>query len=257
MMNIGLFINLLGIVLYGSTYSEIHIVSSLIGINLYIIYNYFYKLSITNEYFAQAITPLSYNELYYGSHKLISYGVSTIHALLISLCSTLYLLNIIDNYAIKQVFIISMSYYCADAYNIIVYTTKLTKFDYFTLCHHSVMIMMYYVILIQINNDLNLENTLLKYMNRGLLAEYAVLTLNYSWYLVNTKQDKSINMIISSLLTLILYFFTRVVNFTILIYNFWSDDLLPAIALMLPLFLINYYWFYKLICKAHSVNKKK
>jgi len=93
-------------------------------------------------------------------------------------------------------------------------------------------------------------------MNRGILAEYSVLTLNYSWYLVNTKQDYSYKMVISSLLTLVLYLITRVVNFTVLIYNFWSDDLIPAIVLMMPLFLINYYWFYKLMCKAHRIYKK-
>jgi hypothetical protein len=93
-------------------------------------------------------------------------------------------------------------------------------------------------------------------MNRGLLAEYSVFTLNYSWYLVNTKQDNSNKMCIASILTLILYFVTRVVNFTRLIFNFWYDDLVPAIILMLPLFLVNYYWFYKLICKAHRIYKK-
>jgi hypothetical protein len=146
-----------------------------------------------------------------------------------------------------------MSYYLGDLYYVIDSTNKLTKLDYFTLCHHTVMILMYYVIFIQINNDLNLENTLLYYMNRGILAEYSVLTLNYSWYLVNTKQDRSYKMVISSLLTLVLYLITRVVNFTVLIYNFWSDDLIPAIVLMMPLFLINYYWFYKLLRKAYRI----
>ena len=117
---------------------------------------------------------------------------------------------------------------------------------------------MYYVIFIEFYNGINLENTLLYYMNRGLLAEYSVITLNYAWYLVNTKQDNSNKMLISSILTLVLYFFTRVVNFTLHIYNFWNDDLIPAIILMMPLFLVNYYWFYKLCCKAKQVyNKNK
>ena len=249
-MKLGFLIHLLGFVCYGSTYSEIHLVPSLIGVSVYVLYTYLYKLSFTNEYFFRLITPPNYSELYYGSHKLVSYGVSSIHALFISFCATLYLLNIIDNYAIKQAFFISMSYYFADIYYVISSTNKLTKLDYFTICHHGVMIMMYYTIFIQFDNDLNLENTLLKYMNRGLLAEYSVLTLNYSWYLVNTKQDKSKNMLISSVLTLVLYFFTRVVNFTCLIYNFLYDGLFIELFVMMPLFLINYYWFYKLMCKA-------
>jgi hypothetical protein len=200
-----------------------------------------------------SITPKNYIDSYNGSHKLVSYGISTIHSIFISLYSTLYLLNIIDNYDIKQAFFISISYYSADIYYVIDSTKKLTKLDYFTLCHHIIMILMYYVIFIEIY--INLENTLLYYMNRGILAEYAVITLNYSWYLVNTKQDTSNKMIISSILTLILYFITRVVNFTRLIFNFWDDDLLPVIVLMLPLFLINYYWFYKLMCKAVRIYK--
>jgi hypothetical protein len=203
-----------------------------------------------------SITPKNYIEPLHSSHKLVSYGFSTLHSIFISLCATLYLLNIIDNYDIKQAFFISMSYYSADIYYVIVSTKKLTKLDYFTICHHNVMIIMYYIIFIQIDNDLHLENTLLYYMNRGLLAEYSVFTLNYSWYLVNTKQDNSNKMCIASILTLILYFVTRVVNFTRLIFNFWYDDLVPAIILMLPLFLVNYYWFYKLICKAHRIYKK-
>ena len=60
----------------------------------------------------------------------------------------------------------------------------------------------------------------------------------------------------SSILTLVLYFFTRIVNFPLHIYNFWNDDLIPAIILMMPLFLVNYYWFYKLMCKALRIYNK-
>jgi hypothetical protein len=95
-------------------------------------------------------------------------------------------------------------------------------------------------------------------MNRGLLAECAVPTINYAWFLINTKQENTNQMLVSSVLTLILYFITRVINFTRLIFNFWYDDLIPAIILMMPLFLVNYYWFYKLCCKAKQVyNKNK
>jgi hypothetical protein len=243
-------------IISASAYYDIKWFIGICGAYLFIAYTYFYKLSFNNAYFAMAIVPQNYIESSYGSHKLISYGFSTLHALFISFCSTLYLLQIIDNYDIKQAFFISMSYYLADIYYVIDSTKKLTKLDYFTICHHNVMIIMYYIIFIQIDNDLHLENTLLYYMNRGLLAEYSVFTLNYSWYLVNTKQDNSNKMCIASILTLILYFVTRVVNFTRLIFNFWYDDLVPAIILMLPLFLVNYYWFYKLICKAHRIYKK-
>ena len=243
-------------IISASAYYDIKWFIGICGAYLFIAYTYFYKLSFNNAYFAMAILPQNYIEPSNGSHKLISYGFSTLHALFISFCSTLYLLQIIDNYDIKQAFFISMSYYLADIYYVIDSTKKITKLDYFTICHHNVMIIMYYIIFIQIDNDLHLENTLLYYMNRGLLAEYSVFTLNYSWYLVNTKQDNSNKMFIVSILTLILYFVTRVLNFTRLIFNFWYDDLVPAIILMMPLFLVNYFWFYKLICKAYRIYKK-
>ena len=262
-LKMGFLIHLLGFLFYSAANidtdggTEIHLVTSLIGLYVYVSYVYLYKLTFMDFYFAKSITPINYSEPYYGSHKIVSYGFSTLNAIVLASFSTLYLLNIIDNYTIKQVYFISMSYYLGDLYYVIDSTNKLTKLDYFTLCHHSVMIVMYYVIFIlnSNNNDdnNNLETTLLYYMNRGILAEYSVLTLNYSWYLVNTKQENSTKMLISSLLTLVLYFITRVVNFTVLIYNFWSDDLIPAIALMLPLFLINYYWFYKLMRKAYRI----
>ena len=40
--------------------------------------------------------------------------------------------------------------------------------------------------------------------------------------------------------------------------HYWEDDLLYAMVLMMPLFLVNYYWFYKLMCKAIRIyNKSK
>jgi len=251
-----LFIPLPSSLLYYNNY--IHWITGICGISIYCIYTCLYKLSYNNVYFALSITPKNYIEPVRGSHKLISYGFSTIHALFISIFSTLYLLNIIDNFDIKQVFFISIAYFFADLYYVIDSTNKLKLIDYLTICHHNVMIIMYYLIFIQINNDLKLENTLLYYMNRGLLAEYAVPTINYAWFLINTKQENTNQMVVSSVLTLVLYFITRVLNFTRLIFNFWYDDLIPAIILMLPLFLVNYYWFYKLCCKAKQVyNKNK
>jgi len=236
--------------------NNIHWITCIISSGNYLIYTYLYYLAFNNTYFAMAITLKNYSEDLHSSHKLVSYGFSTLHAIFISVCATLYLLDIIDNYYIKQAFFISISYYLADIYYVSDSVKKLNKLEYFTICHHIVMILMCYVLIIEIHNDMNLENTLIYYFNRGLLAEYSVIPLNYSWYLVNTKQDGSSNMFISSILTLVLYFITRIVNFTLIIYNLWNYNLLLAVTLFLPLFLINYYWFYKLMCKAVRIYNK-
>jgi hypothetical protein len=246
-------INLIG---YYVCNNNIEWITCLISSGTYLIYTYLYYLSFNNTYFAMAITPKNYSEEFHSSHKLVAYGVSTLHAIFISFSATLYLLDIIDNYDIKQAYFISISYYFADIYYVSDSVKKLKKLEYFTICHHIVMILMCYLLIVEIHNDINLENTLLYYFNRGLLAEYSVIPLNYTWYLVNTKQDGSNNMFISSILTLVLYFITRIVNFTLVIYNLWNYNLLLAVTLFLPLFLINYYWFYKLMCKAVRIYNK-
>ena len=236
-------------------YNDINLVTGISGAFVYILYNYAYKLSVNDRYFSMFITPTNYIEPISESHKLIAYGFSTIHALFISVYATLYLTQIIDNYDIKQAFFISMSYYLADLYYIIDSTKKLTTLDYFTICHHNIMI--YYHIYVFIQTDPILEDILLYYLNRGFFAEYSLLSLNYSWYLVNTKQENSKQMLISSIITLILYFITRTMNFTFLLYNILYDGLILESIVILPLMLINHYWFYKLICKARRIYNKR
>ena len=107
-----------------------------------------------------------------------------------------------------------------------------------------------------IQSDPILENNLLYYLNRGLLAEYSIFGINYSWYLINTKQDNSTKMLISSIITIILYFISRPLNFTLLLYKLCHEGFLKIASVMIPLFFINYYWFYKLICKAIHIYKK-
>jgi hypothetical protein len=235
-------------------YNDINLITGISGAMLYVLYTYVYKLSVNDRYFAMFITPVNFIESLSESHKLVSYGVSTIHALFMSVNSTLYLTQIIDNYDIKQAFFISMSYYLADLYYIIDSSKKLTILDYFTICHHNIMIYFHIYVFNQTNPIL--EQFLLYYLNRGFIAEYSLLILNYSWYLVNTKQDNSKKMLISSIITIILYFITRTMNFTLLLYNVIYDDLILESIVILPLILINHYWFYKIICKAFIIYNK-
>jgi hypothetical protein len=236
-------------------YNDIEWITRICAANLFLIYAYIYKLSFNDIYFAISITPTTYIEPVQNSHKLVSYGFSTIHASFIALYSTLYLYDIFDNYDIKQAFFISMSYYLSDLFYIITSTNKLSKLDYFTICHHFVII--YYYNLVFLQTDPILENNLLFYLNRGFIAEYSLVSLNYSWYLINTKQDNGIKMIISLITTLVLYFITRILNFTVLLYGVWQDGLLLISIVVLPLVVINYFWFYKIIFKAFRVYKKK
>jgi hypothetical protein len=251
MLNTIVLINIIGLYFY----TDIHWITGLTSISFYIIYIYLYKLSFNNIYFALSITPKQYSEPIHGSHKLITCGFSTIHSIFMSLCSTIYLLQIIDNYYIKQALFISMNYYLADIYYVITSSKNINSTDYCIIIHHIILV--YYQVYIFIQTDMILEYYLLYYLNRGLLSEYSIPFLNYSWYLINTNQTNSKKLFVSSIITIILYFITRVCNFTLLIYNFWIDGLLLVGIFTIPLFLINYYWFYKLFCKALHIYKKK
>lgn len=246
-----LFIPILG---YSYFYNDIHLVTGISGAIVYITYTYFYKLSINNNFFAMLITPINYIEPLNESHKLISYLISGIHSLFISIFATLYIYQIIGSYGLMQSFFISMSYYLADFIYIIDTTPKISNHNYYILLHHIIII--YYQILLFTQNGNIFEGYLLYYLSRAFIAEYSVIPLNYSWYLLHTKQDNSIKMIVSSLLTLVLYFITRVVNFTLVLYGVWYDGIIIFSLIGLPLISLNYYWFYKLICKAQSINKK-
>lgn len=98
MLNSLLFLPILGCYFY----NDISKITALVGALFYISYNYFYSLSLNNRYFIMLITPKNYSDP--DTHKLITYGFSTINASLLAICASLYLYQIIDAYAFKQVF---------------------------------------------------------------------------------------------------------------------------------------------------------
>ena len=97
------------IAFYFFNHTNIHWITCILSYSNYILYTYLYYLSFNNIVFAKAITPRNYSEPLHGTHKLITYGFSTLHALFIAVCATLYLFNIIDNYDIKQAYFISIN----------------------------------------------------------------------------------------------------------------------------------------------------
>ena len=247
MLNSLLFLPILGFYFY----NDISKITILVSATFYITYNYCYSLSLNNRYFIMLITPKNYSDP--EIHKIITYGFSTINASLLAICATLYLFQIIDAYAFKQVFFISMGYYLADSVYTIESAKKLTKLEYFIIFHHTVLV--YYQIIVFTQTDIIVEKTLLYYFTKGLIAEYSLVSLNYAWYLVNTKQNNTNKMFVSSVVTLILYFFTRILNFAFILYNVYYDGFILISIAGLPLVLINYFRFYKLCFNANKIYK--
>lgn len=91
------------------------------------------------------------------------------------------------------------------------------------------------------------------YIARALSSESSTIFLNNCWLLIkNNKLDTSLFKV-NSLLTLLCFTFFRIINFTLIIYNIYYLEYYNYILCALPLTLMNYYWYYKLILKYISV----
>jgi len=255
-LSILFYLPLLGCLLYNENneYNYIKLYTKISSTLIYISYIYIYKLIKSNEIIAMLITPNEFTEPTTESYKLITYIFSTLHAIFISIIATLYIYKIIGEYELMQSFIISMSYYLSDCVIIINSSKQISIHDYCIIWHHIIVI--YYEIFIFIQNK-DLIETSAYYLSRLFIAEYSVIPLNYSWYLFHTNQNKSYKIILSCVLTLIIYFFTRIVNFTIIFYEIFHDNNIIIAYFGFPLLLLNYFWFYKLLNKTRYIAKKE
>ena len=143
-----------------------------------------------------------------------------------------------------------MGYFIADIYYLldksIIHDMNINNIVIMIL-HHCVTISCLNIIFVIDNNLVVLARYIL---SRFCLAEIAIIPLNYSWYLINTKQIKTIKFKIISIITLISYLIFRIINFTTLFYELFILEHYKYMLLGSPLILFNYYWFYKLIKKV-------
>ena len=175
-----------------------------------------------------------------------TYIYSTIHSFMISIACILYLFNYI-NVNLTSFFIdLSLGY---TIFDLTVILSNTQMFDWKgTLIHHIAML------LLLSGRELFFDEVAI-----GLLSEISTIFLNLSWILYQSnKTDTKIFKIIS-ILVLVSYFFTRVLNFpyltyiAIIVYN-----LHPIFyTMILSLTVINIYWFKLLFAKALNVNKTK
>jgi hypothetical protein len=121
---------------------------------------------------------------------------------------------------------------------------QLTIQDCLFILHHLSVI---YYQLFALDQTHELAYTARYYLSYMFLAEYAVLPLNYGWYLINTNQTKKRKFMITGIITVIVYFLSRVVNFTMIMYLVWLDGYLLYASIGIPIILLNYYWFYKIV----------
>ncbi len=268
---------------------EVFFLISLLGANYYGIigllsfnvYMLLFDQARNNDVFRNLICPKTYIKTIDKCYELIGYGMSAVNALVISVFSSIYLLayytdTISDDlqFGLKLVYQFSMGYYIADTVCILYLAFSsyrnanteqpneqpneqksrkrkrsmiISMQDAFFILHHIIVI---YYQAFTIDDRNELASTARYYFSYCFLSEYAVLPLNYGWYLINTNQTKNKKYIITGIITIIVYFLSRIVNFPMILYILWLDGLLSYGLLAVPLIAMNYYWFYKLLCKV-------
>jgi uncharacterized membrane protein YkgB len=241
------------------------------------IYTCAYSSVLYNKYLASLITPKTFKknkktstypfENYKFAHELVTYAMSTIHGTTIATVSLLNLLGVIPTYYVYNTYCFSIGYFISDIGYLLLtsnhlhnflgnyksflgleYLLQFTKHDLLLIIHHILVI--HYEIF-TVNSTGYLKVASLYYFSKIFLAEYAVIPLNMCWYLKNTVVNYKESHIYKAngILLLVTYFLFRVVNFILILYNLYVDNLMLYGMLGLPIIGMNYYWFYK-ICRS-------
>ena len=126
-------------------------------------------------------------------------------------------------------------YTLLDTYFVVTNYNKFKNMFKEMMLHHTILYLIF------MNHHVN-PPTLAK----GLYVELSTIFLNFGWFMIKLGMQKTMLFNINSALLLISYFIFRVVGFTSL---FIYEDLPTYIrCLLLPLLLLNYYWF-TLLCR--------
>jgi hypothetical protein len=146
---------------------------------------------------------------------------------------------------------ISVGYLLFDSYRAI----KYREFEY--IIHHSVGIL---AICPTVLNELNLYE-LPKYYHylvaRAFLSESSTIFLNNCWLLIKQNKKNSNEFIFNSIMLLVLFLVFRVVNFTLIFNKLIHLEYYSFIILHIPLTVLNYVWFYKLMLKTKELFSPK
>jgi hypothetical protein len=206
----------------------------------------FTSINLRAIYYPISVPLNFYKNFKLPKYELVASILSTIHSIIISIASILYINNYIDNKTVLNTFIFSLAYYCSDI--IYVFITKINVSEY-TL-HHSVIItvILYSIYLTQEYNIKSTESNFgLYYLSYSLLSEIAVIPLNVCWYLKNTSETYSkYTYIFWGVTLLVTYYFSRIINFTILIVDLINFEYYFVSVIVTPIIMLNYYWFCKL-----------
>lgn len=180
---------------------------------------------------------------------LLTYGMSSIHSIILSVSCILYLVNVLNIAQIFTVYYFSIAYFMGDLIIIflnMIFNKKFSKEDMVFIIHHFITSMMELYVIISKNKD-NIKD-LMFYLNGGLIAELPVIFLNIIWFMKNNVinyYDKPLFKISFALLW-INYLIFRFINVNYLCISLIQNNLIFEFLLSSPVAMMNNYWFYKL-----------
>lgn len=171
--------------------------------------------------------------------------LSSIHAIIITIISFYNcFINRILNQNMDMFFSLSLGYAIFDTYRAL--KKKETEF----IIHHLIMIVSLFPIVLNYYNIFILNHLYYYYISRAFLSESSTIFLNNCWLLIKENKKSGIEFKINSFMLIILFFLFRIVNFTNIIFSIYYTKYSMFLLLHIPLTILNYIWFYKLIKKS-------
>jgi hypothetical protein len=162
---------------------------------------------------------------------------SIIHATIVVVMSVLFLFDLIDSEIWIQCLEVTRGYCLYDTIMILCYTPK----DRNMIIHHTMLFFGSYSNFISIYPEQSAF---------GLLAEITNQHLYFGWLLIKKGKDKTWYFNVNAVILLLMFLVFRVLNFTYLfIFAIQNCSYLEPLAI-LPILLLNYYWFSLLLHKA-------
>ena len=185
--------------------------------------------------------------------KPITMFNSLVHSLLVSINSSLYLLNYIDFNTIKKYYIFSITYFIIDYLIILKYFDLKNKIAFFF--HHLISCYVLYIFVFVNKEDKKLNNLIAQCFT----SEFPIIFLNINWFLIKYKKQNTKLFKICNHTMIITYFLFRICNFTylllyLLFMNFYKYKIF--IGLLLIIYLLNCIWFVILFKRFKITNLK-
>ena len=186
-----------------------------------------------------------YNKILFSDFN--SYIVSIINSIIMTFISICNLYNIISNQSWNILSGINQGYLYIDLYRCI------KERDYSMLMHH--LFMTFTLFSPMYIDYLDMKDFNLNYvLSRIYICELTNVFLHSTIIMYKTDNTENILFKLCCILTIIGYITLRVYNFTWIEYYLYINEINICFILMMPITLLNYYWFYKLMKKYFNYN---